>query len=183
MVIWLPQWLSCKESTCQCRRHWVGKIPWRRKWQPTPVFLPGKSYGQRSLAGYSSWDCKELDTIERARTHTQSHTWSNEGRSIILNHRRVKWEVWVIVAGLTLTHTLSQNPQTDLPPLRLTLGSSVWLLLGKWTVANTALASYSASKPPAWWNAARSWGSLVFLGLVFGTWGGLGSLRWQVLTN
>ena len=34
---------------------WVGKIPWRRKWQPTPVFLSGKSHGQRSLAGYSSW--------------------------------------------------------------------------------------------------------------------------------
>ena len=33
----------------------VGKIPWRRKWQPTPVFLPGESYGQRSLGGYSSW--------------------------------------------------------------------------------------------------------------------------------
>ena len=51
----------CKESTCQCRRRkrrgfdpWVVKIPWRRKWQPTPVFLPGESYGQRSLAGYSS---------------------------------------------------------------------------------------------------------------------------------
>ena len=39
---------------------WVGKIPWRRKWQPHPVFfLPGKSYGQRSLEGYSPWGCKE----------------------------------------------------------------------------------------------------------------------------
>ena len=37
---------------------WVRKIPWRRKWQPTPVFLPGKSHGQRSLAGYRPWDCK-----------------------------------------------------------------------------------------------------------------------------
>ena len=41
---------------------WVGKIPWRRKWQPTLVFLPGKSHGRRSLAGYSPWGCKELDT-------------------------------------------------------------------------------------------------------------------------
>ena len=56
----LPRWLSGKESTCQCRRHrrcgfnpWVGKILWSRKWQPTPVFLPGKSHGQRSLVGYS----------------------------------------------------------------------------------------------------------------------------------
>ena len=49
-----PRWLGGKESTCQHRRHrlglWVGKILWRRKWQPTPVFLLGKSHGQRSLA-------------------------------------------------------------------------------------------------------------------------------------
>ena len=41
---------------------WVGKIPWRRDWLPTPVFLPGEFHGQRSLAGYSPWGCKELDT-------------------------------------------------------------------------------------------------------------------------
>ena len=44
---------------------WVGKIPWRRKWQPTPVFLPGKSHGQRSLVGYIPWGSKESDTTER----------------------------------------------------------------------------------------------------------------------
>ena len=41
---------------------WVGKIPWRRVQQPTPVFLPGESHGQRSLAGYSPWSHKESDT-------------------------------------------------------------------------------------------------------------------------
>ena len=50
-------WLSSIEAICQFRRDgfnpWVGKIPWRRKWQPTPIFLPGKSHGQRSLVGYS----------------------------------------------------------------------------------------------------------------------------------
>ena len=55
-VTGLPWWLSGKEPTCQCKRRgfnlWVGKIPWRRKWQPTPVFLPGKSHGQRNLVGY-----------------------------------------------------------------------------------------------------------------------------------
>ena len=53
----LPRWLSSKESTCQCRRRefdpWVRKIPYGREWQPTPVFLPGKFHGQRSLVGYS----------------------------------------------------------------------------------------------------------------------------------
>ena len=47
----------------------VEKIPWRRKWQPTPVFLPGEAHGQRSLEGYSSRDCKESDTNERLHTH------------------------------------------------------------------------------------------------------------------
>ena len=49
----LPRWLSDKESACQCRRcgfnPWIEKIPWRRKWQLTPVFLPGKFHGQRRL--------------------------------------------------------------------------------------------------------------------------------------
>ena len=54
-----------KQSACQCRRWgfnpWVRKIPWRRKWQPTPAFLPGKFHEQRNLEGYSPWGLKELD--------------------------------------------------------------------------------------------------------------------------
>ena len=72
--LWLHKlqdsWHSGKESTYQCRRcrfdPWVTKIPWRRKCQHTPVFLPGKSHGQRSLAGYSSWGRKESDMTEHA---------------------------------------------------------------------------------------------------------------------
>ena len=60
---------SGKESACQYRRGrfnpWVGKIPWRSKWQPTPVFLPGKSHGQKSLLGHSPWGHKESDMIEK----------------------------------------------------------------------------------------------------------------------
>ena len=63
----LPRWLSGEESACQCRRcrrrgfdPWVGKIPWRRKWQPTPVFLPAKFHGQRSLVSYSPWGHKQV---------------------------------------------------------------------------------------------------------------------------
>ena len=62
---------SGKEPACQCRGHkrlgfnsWVEKIPWRRKWQPTPVFLPRESQGERSLVGYSPWDHKESDVTE-----------------------------------------------------------------------------------------------------------------------
>ena len=56
--------LSGKESACQCKipgfDPWVRKIPWRRVWVPTPVFLPGKSHGQRSLVGYSPWGHKRV---------------------------------------------------------------------------------------------------------------------------
>ena len=64
MVVGLPWWLSDEESACQCRRRrfdpWIGRIPWRRKWQPTPGFLPGKSHGQRSLSGHSPWGPKRV---------------------------------------------------------------------------------------------------------------------------
>jgi len=64
----LGERLSSKESACHAGDAeldlWIGKIPWRRVWQPTPVFLPGESYGLRSLVGYSPWGCKESDTIE-----------------------------------------------------------------------------------------------------------------------
>ena len=61
-----PRWHSGKESTCQCRRcrfdPWVGRIPWRREGQPPPVFLPGKSHGQRRLADYSPWGSQKSQT-------------------------------------------------------------------------------------------------------------------------
>ena len=52
---------------------WVRKTPWRREWLPTPVFLPRESHGQRSLAGYSPWSCKEADTTERPFLLCPSH--------------------------------------------------------------------------------------------------------------
>ena len=63
-----PMWLSGKESTCRCRRPgfnpWVGKISWRREWQPPPGFLPGKPRGQKSLVSYSPRGCIKLDMAE-----------------------------------------------------------------------------------------------------------------------
>ena len=75
----VAQWVGI----LQCRRHkrsgfnpWVRKMTWRRAWQPTPVFLPGESHGQRSLAGYSSWDCKESDTTEVTK-HSRTQDINN----------------------------------------------------------------------------------------------------------
>ena len=60
----LPRWLRQERICLQCRGPRFRKTPWRREWQPTPVFLPGESHGQKSLAGYSPWGRKELDTTE-----------------------------------------------------------------------------------------------------------------------
>ena len=69
LVIGLPRWLDGKESACQCGTYKrlslgprVRKTPWRRKWQPTPVFLSGEVHGQGS---YSPWGRKESDTTEQ----------------------------------------------------------------------------------------------------------------------
>ena len=77
----LPGGTSGKEPTYQSRRcrrcgfdPWFRKIPWRRAWQPIPVFLPGESHGHRSLVGYSPWACKESDTTE-VTWHACMHAW------------------------------------------------------------------------------------------------------------
>ena len=76
------------KNRLQCRRPgfdpWVRKIPWRREWQPTSVFLPGESHGQRSLAGYGPWGCKESDTLEWL-THAYYMSWPLHS----------KWRKWI----------------------------------------------------------------------------------------
>ena len=81
-----PGGASGKEPDCQCRRHnrygfciWVRKIHWRRAWQPTPLFLPGESYRQRNLAGYSPWCHKESDILQRLSKHSTHSVWHSSG--------------------------------------------------------------------------------------------------------
>ena len=76
---------SGKEPTCQCRRHKtrgfdpsIRKIPWRRKWKHTPVFLPGKFHGQKSLEGYSPWCHKKLDLTDHTLTLMTSYIISKK---------------------------------------------------------------------------------------------------------
>ena len=83
-----PKWCSSKESACQCRRlrrcrfkPWVGNIPCSGKWQPTPVFLPGESHGQRNLVGYSPRGRTESDTTEQLSRRTiNGRGWEVDAR-------------------------------------------------------------------------------------------------------
>ena len=87
-------------NTRNAKRHrldfWVGKMLWSRKWQPSLIFLPGKLHGQRSLACYSAWGCKELDMTERlgaARpTHTHTDTHTENGLNVKSNFLKTEWE-------------------------------------------------------------------------------------------
>ena len=80
-VLGFPGGASGKEPACQCRRHkrhgfdpWIRKIRWRKAWQATPVFLLGKSHGQRSLVGYSPWGPKKSQTgLKRLSMHSCKH--------------------------------------------------------------------------------------------------------------
>ncbi|XP_055444643.1 testicular haploid expressed gene protein-like [Bubalus kerabau] len=109
-----PRWLGGKESACQCGRRrfdpWVGKIPWRRKRQLTPVSLPEESHGQRSLVAYRPWDCKELDSTERLSTEIETKILSSTltaiaaPRIVDLAHPRIKIE------GLCFERERSEKP-------------------------------------------------------------------------
>ena len=83
-------WLSGKESACQYRRYrfhlWVRMIPWRRRWQPSPIFLPGKSHGQRSLVSISPRGCKiaghDLVTKQQSQSSTKETRINNGEKTV-----------------------------------------------------------------------------------------------------
>ena len=92
-LYWASWWLSGKESPCQCRGHrfhpWVRKIPWRRKWQSTPVFLPGKSHGQRNLG--------RLQSTGSQKSPTWPHNWKLVALvTWVWNHSEPvwNWSLW-----------------------------------------------------------------------------------------
>ena len=88
-LFWLPWWLSWYSlpavQETQVFYLWVWKIPWRRKWQPTPVFQPRESNGWINLLGYHPWGHKELDTTERLYFHFR-FTALNLRMCILLSH-------------------------------------------------------------------------------------------------
>ena len=147
-LVW---WLSSKEFTCQWRRcrfdPLVGKIPWRRKQQPTPVFSPGKSHEQRSLEGYSPWGRKELDTAERLKQQTTTqisfncNLWFVSGEPLRKSVTRLP-RTWV-------SSHFQSGPSGHPPPKGLPLLSP-----------SSTCGFYTQGSPGTrtreWWNTARN---------------------------
>ena len=116
-----PDGASGKEHSCQCRRHkrcrydpWVRKIPCRRAWQPTPVFLRGGSHAQRSLEGYSPVGRKESDTTEateHARTEEMSPADAGQvGEHMASSEASSDTCLLVVRAQRRQTHGESKSP-------------------------------------------------------------------------
>ena len=108
-----------------------GKMPWKRKWQLTPVFLPEESHGQRSLAGYRTWGCKESDTTDRLSLCTHTHTPGLKTKwSSVLNvslqkefNDKVRGKKEIYLEGNTLhSQSVSHLRRWEQPP------SMIWLV-------------------------------------------------------
>ena len=142
-----PGGASGKEPTWQCRRckrlgfhPWVRKIPWRRKRQPTPVFLPGESHGQRSMAGYSPQVTKSRTWLKQLSTSTYKacrltslllynlkarvFVWSKDILSITTNHNSIYWTFTRFKAmGVEMWKTVTKPQHYHLKGYNLFLSS------------------------------------------------------------
>ena len=157
------QGVSGKESACQCGRHrshgfshWVGKIPWRRKWQPIPVFLPGESYGQRSLVGNwvrCNWARTRTKPFKgREGDWTTKRNFYSQVSFIALYLSHVSWKaslhLWPLIEQMVrLEQDQQLVPRTDLIELMLNScqinGWSPCSLERKLTKAQDLLDSWS----------------------------------------
>ena len=122
-LVGFPWWLRGKESAWQCRKYkrcafnpWVRNIPWRRKWQPIPVLLLGKSHGQKSLVGYSPWGHRvghrsAQHTHARMHAHMHARTRASSGCNVWTARRQLA--IWLWRSGIVLV-CLTLKQQTSL---------------------------------------------------------------------
>ena len=114
----IRMWFNSKQSSCQCRRckRGGGSIPGlerlhlRKKWQPTPVLLPGKSHGQRSLVGFSQWRCKDSNTNEQI-THVKWQPIYQSCQRCHRYQRKEKW--WILKIYLIIFRPIGILPGVD----------------------------------------------------------------------
>ena len=122
-------WFSSKEPACKCRRHkrrefhpGVGKIPCRRKWQPTRVFLPGKSQGQKNLKSYSPWTRKRAGhDLATKQQHRQcsgffivqlSHPYMTTGKTIALTRQTFVGKVMSLLFNMLSSLVITFLPRS-----------------------------------------------------------------------
>ena len=116
---------------------------WRRKWQPTPVFLPGESQGWRSLVGCRQWGSKESDTTDATKQQQQQHVWMWE-----LDYKeswvRKNWCFWTVVLEKALESPLDCKFQPVSPK-----GNQSWIFIG--------MTDVEAETPIFWSPDAKNW--------------------------
>ena len=145
-------------------------IPWRRAWQPTLVFLPGESHGQRSLAGYSPWGCKDSDMTERLSL-CGSNTCRREGKEAERNKRGKKavrhiqgqtglvpWEFWTRMA-LQCCSKWAEMVGLLFPHLSLATGCSqaTWPSAAKAQLQGQTAGGSQLTSPPSGWAVSSQW--------------------------
>ena len=103
-----PWWLRWQRIHLQCGtpglNPWIGKIPWRRAWQPTPVFLPGESPWTEGPGRHNPWGCKKSDTTEWLSTWTSTHLLTTELVCSLFSHQ------WGLPGPPCLSSVASPNP-------------------------------------------------------------------------
>ena len=120
-MIGLPWRLSGKECACQCRRHrfnpWIQKIPWRGKWQPTPVFMPRKSHGQWSLTGYGPRCHRRAghDLAMEQQTSNNTSQWYHDSVFILGNRSNIH-STQLLFLPLLLTPDSSSTARVSFLP-------------------------------------------------------------------
>ena len=134
-------------------------MPWRREWQPTPVFLPGEFHGQKSLAGYSPWDHKESDMTEQLHTHKKGLKFclAHNKCSWIVNVTIIKWRDFWWHCYLPTVRYSHRKPQA-MPPVLCAQCCLWWKLHG----------------PQGIWAAIKSWPGILMLRFLKGA-------RWTCL--
>jgi len=123
---------------------WVGRIPWKRAWWPTPIFLPGESHGQRSLVGYSPWGHRlEHDWSDLARTHVWLFAWDKflEVKLLLTNSKNILLHIVTTAAKSLQSCPTLCDPIDGSPP-----GSPVPGILQARTLEWVAISFSNASK-------------------------------------
>ena len=123
--IWLVgiyTWLSGKETTCQCRScksdPWIWKIPWRKKWQPSSVFLPGKSQGQRSPEGYSAQGRRVRHDLVTKQQQQKKQQNRQECFSSIKKKEILPFAKWMAIILIEISQRMTSTLQSYMWSLR-----------------------------------------------------------------